>query len=193
MDTTVLIVLIAAVAVVVVALFGALAMQRRRTGELRESFGSEYDRAVRHADSQTDAEQELIARRKRVQALNIRELNPDARDRYHTRWMETQARFVDEPQAAIDDADNLLGEVMRERGYPTGDFEQNAADISVDHPQFVSSYRKAHGIAVAREAGVEPETEQLRQAMVSYRELFDDLLGTAPAAAASDGARRRTA
>jgi len=176
MDTTVGILLV----IVLVIVVGAVAwtmMQRRRTEELRQRFGPEYDHTVSQLGDQHQAEAELQARQKRVERLNIQPLVPAERDRFVAAWRSTQARFVDEPTAAITEADRLVAEVMRARGYPVGDFEQRAADISVDHPDMLENYRAAHTIALANDRG-QASTEDLRQAMVHYRALFEDLLET---------------
>jgi hypothetical protein len=170
------------VAVVVVVILAALAIwyytnQQRKRHELREHFGSEYDHAVETYGESGEAEKELEARTERVSALHIRSLNSEESTRYGERWRGVQARFVDDPEIAIRDADRLCGEVMQARGYPIGDFEQRAADISVDHPRVVENYRAAHAIAMDAERGSAP-TESLRQAMVHYRTLFEDLIDT---------------
>ncbi|MBA3365346.1 MAG: hypothetical protein H0U03_06105 [Actinobacteria bacterium] len=175
MDTWVWIVIIAAVVVLLLAAWAVV--QRRRRTQLREGFGPEYDRTVDETGSRREAESELEQRQKRREELDIRPLSPAARDRYMNQWRDTQARFVDDPGAAAGDADRLVQEVMRERGYPTDDFEQRAADISVDHPRLVENYRSAHSIAASHERG-EAETEDLRQALVHYRSLFEELLET---------------
>lgn len=175
MDTWVWIVI---VAVLVAGLLAAFAAgQRRRRTRLREGFGPEYDRTVEETGSRREAESELEERQKRREQLDIRLLSPAARDRYMDQWRDTQVRFVDDPGAAVGEADRLVQEVMRERGYPTDDFEQRAADISVDHPGLVENYRKAHSIAESHENG-EAETEDLRQSLVHYRSLFEKLLET---------------
>jgi len=175
---------IVVVAVVAVLAIGAMmywaAQQKRereRSRELRRSFGPEYERAVRDSGSRKQAESELALRRQRVEALNIKPLSREDCDRFSESWMSTQAQFVDDPAGAVRDADRLVTEVMQTRGYPVGEFEQRAADISVDHADVVENYRRAHTIAQAQERG-EASTEDLRQAMVCYRELFNDLLET---------------
>jgi hypothetical protein len=178
MDTVTLMVLIACAAVIVLVLAAVLFYQRRHSRGLRDGFGPEYDRTVRQTGASNKAEHELEVRRKRVEALGIRSLSPDQCESFSGQWREVQARFVDEPMEAIGSADRLLNEVMMARGYPVGDFERRVEDLSVDHGPVMAKYRKAHGIATARDAGVEPETEQVRQAFVSYRDVFDDLLGT---------------
>jgi len=175
MDTTTGIIIVALI--VVIAVVAVLMMQRRRTENLRKQFGPEYDRAMSDLGDQRRAEAELAARQERVQKLDIRDLSAEDRERYVNAWHATQSRFVDEPAAAIAEADRLVADVMQARGYPVGDFEQRVADISVDHPHVVSNYRAAHAIALANERG-EANTEDLRQAMVHYRSLFEDLLET---------------
>lgn len=176
MDTLV-IVLVLIVLAVAVGAFSWMSMQRRRTEELRQRFGPEYDHAVQELGDQHQAEAELQARQKRVERLHIQPLEPAERDRFIAAWRATQAQFVDEPTAAITEADRLVAEVMRARGYPVGDFEQRAADISVDHPGVLEHYRAAHTIALANQSG-QADTEDLRQAMVHYRALFEELLET---------------
>jgi hypothetical protein len=168
--------LIAIIVIVVVVLALAWLLARRaRTQRLRKQFGPEYDRAVTDAGSRQAAEHELEDRRTRRQKLEIVPLEVAARDRYLEEWRLVQARFVDSPSEATRSADRLINEVMRERGYPVEDFEQRAADISVDHPQVVDDYRAAHAVAEANERS-EASTEDLRQALVHYRSLFEDLL-----------------
>lgn len=152
---------------------------RRRRG-LQESFGPEYDRTVADAPTRREAESDLVERQKRREQLEIRPLEPAARERYADRWHGAQERFVDDPAEAVREADRLIQEVMRERGYPVEDFEQRAADVSVDHPEVVSNYRAAHGISTANERG-KASTEDLRTAMVHYRSLFAELLEAQPA------------
>jgi hypothetical protein len=164
---------IAVVAVLAVVVWQALA--RRRTGRLQQQFGSEYNRTLTTADSKRDAEAELQAREERRQQLEIRPLSQGARDRYLQSWQSVQAQFVDDPRGAVASADSLIKSVMAERGYPVEDFEQRAADISVDHPQVVENYRQGHRLARASADGRD-STEDLRQAMRHYRALFDDLV-----------------
>jgi hypothetical protein len=166
------------IAIVVIALIALLVWytsRRRRTEGLRRQFGPEYDRTVEETGRPRDAESELESRRRRRAALDIRPLAPGARARYADEWRAVQARFVDDPSGAVAQADTLVIEVMRERGYPMDDFDQRAADVSVDHPQVVGDYRAAHDIST-RSANGRAETEDLRQAMVHYRALFEDLL-----------------
>jgi hypothetical protein len=168
-------VVIAIGAVVVLAALVWSAVAARRRKGLQERFGSEYDHAVADAPSRREAEVELSEREKRREELEIRPLEPEARDRYARRWHNTQAKFVDDPEEAVGEADRLIQQVLRERGYPVDDFEQRAADLSVDHPEVISNYRAAHGISIANERG-KASTEDLRTAMVHYRELFTELL-----------------
>jgi hypothetical protein len=168
-------IVIAVAAVVVLALVLWSALRARRTRSLQEGFGPEYDRTVAEAPSKREAESELTERQKRREELDIRPLDPAARDGYAKEWQETQARFVDDPGGAIGDADVLIQRVMRERGYPVEDFEQRATDVSVDHPEVVNNYRAAHAISIAHERE-RASTEDLRVAMVHYRSLFDELL-----------------
>ena len=151
-------------------------LMKRRTERLRGQFGPEYDRVAERADSRGDAEAELAAREERRRRLDIRPLPEAARTRYLEEWRSVQADFVDEPRGAVARADELIQAVMAERGYPVDDFEQRAADVSVDHPEVVENYRKGHRLAQSS-AGGDGSTEDLRQAMRHYRALFDELLG----------------
>lgn len=176
MDTTLLVIIvIAAVALVVIAAAAWFIAQQKRSENLRRGFGTEYDRTVDEHGDRGKAESELRERQKRVSKFDIKPLDPNDRERYAKSWAATQARFVDSPAEAVGEADRLVNDVMHARGYPMGDFDQQAADISVDHPHVVENYRSARAIAERNEAG-EATTEDLRQAMVHYRELFNDLL-----------------
>jgi hypothetical protein len=155
-------------------------LRRRRSAALRARFGPEYDRVVHSTGAVKQAEASLEARARRVESLHIRPLSADDATRYGQTWRKVQERFVDDPRSAVSEADRLVGEVMHARGYPLGDFEQRVADISVDHAGVVMNYRAAREIAQAHARG-EASTEDLRQAMVHYRALFDDLLETTPA------------
>ena len=168
-------VLIAIAVVVILVVVVWQALTRRRTGKLQQQFGPEYDRTLGKADSKRDAEAELQAREERRQQLEIRPLSQAARDRYLQTWQTVQAQFVDEPRGAVASADSLIQSVMAERGYPVEDFDQRAADISVDHPQVVENYRHGHRLAQASATGRD-STEDLRQAMRHYRALFDELV-----------------
>jgi hypothetical protein len=176
MDTWIWLALIAALVVVVAAL-GWIVTRQRRSERLRDSFGPEYDRTVAQYGDRRQAEYDLEQRRQRVEQFRVQPLRPEEQTRFSDAWRATQARFVDDPSGAIRDADDLIAAVMRARGYPVGDFESRASDISVDHPDFVSNYRAAHALSLANEAG-RATTEDMRQAMVHYRVLFEDLLET---------------
>ena len=164
---------IAVVAVLAVVVWQAVA--RRRTGRLQQQFGPEYDRTLGKTDSKREAEAELQAREERRQQLEIRPLSQAARDRYLESWQSVQAQFVDDPRSAVASADSLIQSVMAERGYPVDDFDQRAADVSVDYPQVVENYRHGHRLAQASADGSD-STEDLRQAMRHYRALFDELV-----------------
>jgi hypothetical protein len=177
MDTWVWIVIAAAAVAFVVLLAMWVAARKRRRAHLQEGFGPEYDRTVEEAGSKRKAESELADREKRRGELDIRPLAPGTRDRFADRWSTVQERFVDDPSGALNDAHVLVIEVMRERGYPTDDFEQRAADVSVDHPHVVENYRAAYAISERDTA----DTEEQRQGMKHYRALFDELLEAEPA------------
>ena len=169
--------IVLAVIIVGALILGAIVWSRRaRSAHLRDRFGPEYDRAVEAKGDQAKAEADLAAREERVKKLDIRPLEPAERREFTARWQQVQARFVDDPARAVSFADALIGEVMRTRGYPVSDFDQRAGDISVDHPVVVEHYHKAHDIAVRHGRG-EASTEDLRQAMIHYRALFDNLVG----------------
>jgi hypothetical protein len=150
---------------------------RRKTARLKERFGPEYERAVDDAGDQRAAEQELVARERKRQQLDIVELSSEAHQRYTQQWTDVQRSFVDDPGDAVGYADRLVTEVMRERGYPVEDFDQQASDISVDHPDTVEHYRAAHTLHLAQQKA-DIGTEAQRQAFVHYRALFEQLLGT---------------
>jgi hypothetical protein len=177
MDTWVWIAIAAAVVVLVLLAIWRLAARKRRRSQLQEGFGPEYDRTVEDKGSRRKAESELSEREKRREELDIKPLAPGTRDRFADRWRTIQERFVDDPRAALREAHILVVEVMRERGYPTNDFEQRAADVSVDHPDVVQNYRAANEISERADA----DTEEQRQGLVHYRALFDELLETEPA------------
>lgn len=189
MDKTTLIIIAAVVAVLIVA--GIFLMQRRRTEQLQSRFGPEYDRALREAGDKRKAEAELQDREKRVEKLSIRPLDPAQRDRFAAEWQRVQAEFVDDPENSVRDADILLQEVMSTRGYPVQNFDQVAADVSVDHPTVVQHFRTAHDIARRHSRG-EGNTEDLRNAMINYRALFDELVADTPASDTETTDRRIT-
>jgi hypothetical protein len=171
--TIVLVVVIAAIAVAVLWYF-----QKRRSERLHGRFGPEYDRALAEYGGRRKAESELERREKRIEKFHIRPISRDERERFAEDWRKDQARFVDEPPQAVAQAHKLVNEVMRARGYPvSAEFEQNAVDLSVGHPLVVEHYRVACDIAARQESG-QANTEDLRRAMVNYRALFEELLGT---------------
>jgi hypothetical protein len=172
MSTALAIVII--IAVIAIAFAVWMFVDKRRTRRLRNQFGSEYDRMV-EASGRKHAETELESRAKRVEKFKIRPLSQEEQARFAESWRREQAHFVDDPRAAVENADHLVGEVMRTRGYPVGEFERRAADLSVDHPRVVENYRSAHEIAL-RDSRGQASTEDLRRAMVCYRVLFEDLL-----------------
>jgi hypothetical protein len=188
MNTTTLIIIGSVIVIAIVAFAAMSFLRKRRSEKLRTKFGgAEYDRAVEKGDSRRQAEAGLEKRTVRVESLHIRLLGPGDRARFVESWSKVQARFVDSPGGAVTEADQLLGDVMSTRGYPVSDFEQRAADISVDYPLVLENYRSAHGIAVRQTSG-KASTEELRQAMIHFRTLFDELVGvpeTARAKAAS--------
>ena len=168
--------IVAVVAVVVVALVVAwYYSQRQRRVRLRERFGPEYDRAVEAEGAPAKAEAVLEERARRVERLKIRPLSREQADSFARQWRQIQGRFVDDPNGAVEAADHLVAQVMAARGYPLDDFETRASDLSVDHPRVVENYRTARAVAIRREQG-KAETEELRQAVVNYRALFEDLL-----------------
>jgi hypothetical protein len=175
MATWVWVVVVVAVVVAALAVVAWLLVSKRRSQELRQRFGPEYDRTVREHDTRGEAEAELRERVERRKQLDIRELAPETRERYAQSWREVQAQFVDSPEAAVASAHSLVTSVMSDRGYPVDNFEQRAADVSVDHPVVVQSYRSAQAIAEKSVRG-EASTEELRQAMQHYRTLFEELL-----------------
>jgi hypothetical protein len=168
-------ILIAVAVVVVIAAVVWLAYDRKRSRELQRRFGPEYDRTVAAGDGRREAEADLRAREERVDHLDIRPLSTAARRDFYDRWQRVQAYFVNDPRDAFQQADGLVSEVMRERGYPMDDFDQRAKDVSVDHPDVVEHYREAHSIAVTA-PGNGTDTEQLRRGMMHYRDLFTELL-----------------
>lgn len=172
---------VVAVLIIVAAIAGAMRQQQsRRTVQLQKGFGPEYDRAVDKYGDRSKAETALRGRKERVSKLQLRSLSASERAHFLDSWNQTQAHFVDEPAEAIADAKSLVDEAMQARGYPVGDFDQKAEDISVEHPYVVDNYRSARKIAMANERG-EASTEELRQGMVHYRALFTELLNAAGA------------
>jgi FtsZ-interacting cell division protein ZipA len=168
--------IIVVVVVIVAVLFvGLLAARLRRRQQLRERFGPEYDKAVDDGQNRRAAERELGEREKRHEQFDITPLSPAARDGYAQQWALIQAKFVDHPDTSVAEADQLVVVVMGERGYPTEDYEQQVADLSVEHASTLAHYRSAHDIK-SRHDQDQVSTEELRQAMVHYRSLFEDLL-----------------
>ena len=177
MNTTYFIIAVVLVLMIMGAILGLIFARRKRSERFHDQFGPEYDRTVQTMGDEKKAQTELDERRKHVEALDIRPLTVSERERYLADWAAVQSKFVDEPGQAIGDADRLIIEVMQIRAYPVSDFEQRAADISVNYPALVSNYRAAREIAIKNEQH-QANTEELRQAMIYYRSLFEELLGT---------------
>jgi hypothetical protein len=176
MDQRQLTILIAVVvAVIVIAVITFFLIRKRRSQQLREKFGPEYDRVVKKEGEVRRAENVLDIRAKRREKFELRPLAAASRAEFAERWRTVQSQFVDDPKGSVSRADQLVSEVMAARGYPVADFDQRAADISVDHPVVVENYRAAHDIALRHSRG-EASTEDMRKAMVHYRSLFDELL-----------------
>ena len=180
-NTLILAIVLIALAVAAVAW---LVVQKQKSTKLRRRFGPEYDRAIKEYGGRTKAEAELNKREQRVAGLNIIPITAAEAARFSNAWSSLQSRFVDDPKGVVPEADLLVRELMIKRGYPMGDFELRAADISVDHPSVVKNYRAAQIIAL-RNARREADTEELRTAVVHYRTLFDELLGVVPTTVAS--------
>ncbi len=177
LSSTQVIVIIAIVVIAIAAIATVIIRRKNRSAGLRTKFGDpEYARVVHETGNQGRAEAKLDARTERVEGFRIRALGPGDRARFLESWRKLQARFVDSPTGAVIEADQLVGDLMSTRGYPVNDFEQQAADLSVDHPLVIENYRAAHEIAVLQATG-KASTEQLRQAMIHYRTLFEDLAG----------------
>jgi FtsZ-interacting cell division protein ZipA len=173
--TLIIVIVVAVVVVVVIAILGYQMARKRRTTQLREQYGPEYDRAIDQADSQHEAESELRDRSKRHEQLELRSLDSSEREGFERRWSDVQGQFVDDPSTAVRNADQLVVEVMSARGYPVEDFDQRADDLSVRHPEVTQRYREARRIAQANDDGT-VDTEDLRQAVTSYRSLVLALL-----------------
>lgn len=174
-DPRLILAIVALVVIIAVAIAIVVYQRKQKTEHLRSRFGSEYDRTVLERGSERNAQAALAAREERVNSLHIRELAPAERERFVSDWQIVQSRFVDHPKGSVIEADELVGSLMNARGYPVSDFEQRAADISVNHPRVVENYRSAHTIA-QRLTGNEATTEDMRTAMLQYRALFDELL-----------------
>ena len=179
MNTSIIIIIVVVVVVIVGVILGFSFSRRNRSKQLHEKFGPEYDHAVETMGSEKKAQTELNERQKHVETLDIRPLSVIEHDRYLAEWTAVQSKFVDEPGQAVKDADRLIIEVMQLRGYPISDFEQRAADISVKYPALVSNYRGAREIADKNKLG-QANTEELRQSMIYYRSLFEELLKVEP-------------
>jgi len=176
MDTQVLIIAAAIIGIILIALGAWYFIRQKRSEKLRERFGPEYHHTVETLKNRNVAESELREREKRVSQFHIVPLPPAECARYQHSWMAIQSQFVDHPETAVANANQLVREVMERRGYPLSSFEQSAADLSVDHPAVVENYRAAHRISERSQRGA-ADTEELRQALVYYRALFQDLLG----------------
>jgi len=165
--------------VIIVVLLAAAALlfmyQRKRSGELRQRFGPEYEHTLEESGDRRSAERELRERERRVSELDITPLSRESAEQYRAEWARVQQSFVDQPAAAVADADQLVLRMMREAGYPVDEFDQRVNDISVEHPEVAEHYRDAHRVAVAQVKG-ETDTEELRQAVTAYRQLVEALL-----------------
>jgi hypothetical protein len=178
-DTAVIIAIVVIVAIV--AVVGFLMMNnKKKESDLKEQFGPEYEREIQRTGSKGEAQKELEDRKKRVRSYTIVELSPEDQRKFSEEWRLIEAHFVDDPGGAVKDADEMVGRLMVARGYPMSDSDTAAADISVDHPEVVSNYRSAHVIVGEHEGG-RASTEALRQAMMHYRAVADELLGTSSA------------
>ncbi len=182
------VIVLAIVLVIVLAALAAMLLSRRRSAALHERFGPEYDRAVEKTGGRRAAEEELEQRTQRRRQLNIRPLDAMQREAFAASWRTVQARFVDQPRESVADAESLVRDVMQQRGYPIGEFDQQEADLSVDHADVLNHYRSAHEVAL-RDSNGEATTEDLRAAMVHYRAMFDSLLKPEPSSAGAGGRR----
>jgi hypothetical protein len=177
MNTTYIFIAVVLIMVIMGLILAPIFARRKRSERLHDQFGTEYDRTVESMGDEKKAETELNERQEYVKALDIRPLSVIERERYQADWASVQAKFVDEPGEAVVDADGLIMEVMQLRAYPVSDFDQRAADVSVSYPALVSNYRAARAISLKNEKN-QADTEELRQAMIYYRSLFEELLGT---------------
>jgi hypothetical protein len=173
LDSTILVLLVVLLAAGALGLF--FLMQKKRRGELQRKYGAEYEHTVKEVGDQRRAEKELESREKRVKSFKLHPLSSEQYRSFEERWRSVQALFVDEPSRAVQEADHLLKDAMNARGYPVGNFEQRAADLSVNHPRLVENYRFAKRIVESNSRG-EATTEDLREVMLYYRDLFEDLL-----------------
>jgi hypothetical protein len=176
-NTTVVAIIAAVVLLVIGGYLGVVFSRRQRSRRLRDQFGPEYERILNEVGDEKEAEEELEARIDHVKSLDIRSLSEEETERFTHEWRSTQAKFVDHPVAAIQEADQLIKEVMSAKGYPVEDFEQRAADISVDYPDLVTNYRGMREITTRSEQE-DVGTEEIRQAMLHSRALFEELVGT---------------
>jgi hypothetical protein len=176
MNSVQILVIAVVAAVIVIAILIFTSVRKRHSQKLRERFGPEYDRVVKEEGDVRKGEKVLEFRQKHREKFKVRPLSPADRSSFSYRWNELQPQFVDDPRGAVTLAEALVTDLMQARGYPISDFEQRAADISVDHPQVVENYRAAHDIALRHGRG-QASTEDLRKAMVHYRALFEELLG----------------
>jgi hypothetical protein len=174
-NTQVTVTLVVIVIAIVVAVTGYVIYRKSRTHGFRTRFGPEYDRAVMTHGSSSKAEAKLANRETHVRTLELRDLGAAERDRFVADWQVLQARFVDHPKSAVNEADELISMLLVARGYPKGSFDQRAADISVSYPRVMEDYRLANGIAV-RPGRADASTEELRTAMIQYRNIFDELV-----------------
>jgi hypothetical protein len=184
MSPTITVILIIIVLVVAAAVVYGLQAGRRK--KLRSTFGPEYDRVVADTGNRTEAEKELRERERRHSKLELKELSPESQARYAQAWADVQILFIDDPAKAADTADDLVTRLIAERGYPTGEYDERLADLSVEHANTLQHYRDAHDISERSRAG-SASTEDLRKALVHYRALFADLLGTDPVPESTNG------
>jgi hypothetical protein len=187
MSSTQMVVMAIVLIILVACALGAWSVLRRRS--LRDQFGSEYDRVIAESETRLAGEQVLRARQRRHDALDMRELSPQIRAQYAAKWRELQVQFIDSPTEAVNAADDLVTRLIEELGYPSGDYNEQVAHLSVDHAATLQSYREAHQISTSNRRG-EATTEQLRLAVVNFRALVARLLGEEPAAPTPDGTRR---
>jgi hypothetical protein len=181
-------IVIAVLVVAAIAVVAWVMAERRRTAQLRDRFGTEYDRAVMESGDRRAGESELSDRVRRREAFDLRPLSPAAANQYAEEWRTVQATFVDAPSSALGQADRLITVVMQDRGYPMEDFDRRSADLSVDHADVIDDYRAAHAISLANDQR-QASTEDLRQAMVHYRALFERMLVTDNGTTADVGVR----
>jgi len=177
--TVIVLIVVVVVLVIALAVAGVLLTRRKRSERLQERYGSEYDRALAETGDPREAESQLVEREKRHSSLDIRDLQPEERDRFAASWSAVQRGFVDDPVQALGQADGLVVEIMRTRGYPVDDFERRAEDVSVEHPEVVAHYREARAVRDATAHG-SVDTEQQRHAVTSYRALVEALRGRDP-------------